>query len=472
MSKNSTNFKSSSGSKSSTNIKSSSNIKTDSTSSIDRIGTVLNDNYIIFKKLGSGSFSTVWLAFSQKLNKCVAIKILNHEDNDSGLKELNIMKKINKNKKKYFVKFIDNFMIGNDDVEQLCIVMDLLSSSVYECARMHKKNGNLLDVETVRSIIKNCLLALKELHKNGIIHSDIKLENILIQYDGYKNKGLVDLINGSNIPDMIRNVGKEYSKKGDKFSGDQIIEDVVRRILLISDNVIGVGNVADGCTESCDVDDFSNSSDSDKSETHSKYMVNRNAIIYDDELDGDKDEKNDGAFDKLGVKYIETKVGKIKVKLADMGTCVYKNECKYNLIQTRHYRAPEVILGIKYDEKCDVWSVGCCMYELLTNKILFNPSTTKTTSTDRNHIKEIVEKIGVFPNEIINSSPKKEIFFKKNLTVRGFDDIGVQFNLAPIWNEFENSDAVDLLRGMLNIDLCKRFSVDDCLNHRWLCLNA
>ena len=39
------------------------------------------------------------------------------------------------------------------------------------------------------------------------------------------------------------------------------------------------------------------------------------------------------------------------------------------------YLAPEVNLEEKYDSRCDVWSVGCLAYEMLTAKPLFAEET-------------------------------------------------------------------------------------------------
>lgn len=40
-------------------------------------------------------------------------------------------------------------------------------------------------------------------------------------------------------------------------------------------------------------------------------------------------------------------------------------------ISIRFYRAPEIILGLKYDFAVDLWSAGCTIYELYTGKIMF-----------------------------------------------------------------------------------------------------
>ncbi|BDA48356.1 probable serine/threonine-protein kinase PRP4 homolog at C-terminar half [Coccomyxa sp. Obi] len=60
------------------------------------------------------------------------------------------------------------------------------------------------------------------------------------------------------------------------------------------------------------------------------------------------------------------------VKLCDFGSAMFTgdNETTPYLV-SRFYRAPEVILGLKYDHPMDMWSVGCVIYELYTGKILF-----------------------------------------------------------------------------------------------------
>ncbi|CAL2041351.1 unnamed protein product [Caenorhabditis brenneri] len=40
-------------------------------------------------------------------------------------------------------------------------------------------------------------------------------------------------------------------------------------------------------------------------------------------------------------------------------------------VVTRYYRAPEVIFGLPYSEKMDIWSVGCIFAEMINQKVLF-----------------------------------------------------------------------------------------------------
>ena len=60
-----------------------------------------------------------------------------------------------------------------------------------------------------------------------------------------------------------------------------------------------------------------------------------------------------------------------RVKLIDFGSSCFATDRVAEYIQSRSYRAPEVILGGAYDFKVDVWSLGCILCELCTSKVLF-----------------------------------------------------------------------------------------------------
>lgn len=60
-----------------------------------------------------------------------------------------------------------------------------------------------------------------------------------------------------------------------------------------------------------------------------------------------------------------------EVKIIDLGSACFIHDHLGSYIQSRSYRAPEVILGCQYDYRIDVWSLGCILYELFTGNVLF-----------------------------------------------------------------------------------------------------
>ena len=63
--------------------------------------------------------------------------------------------------------------------------------------------------------------------------------------------------------------------------------------------------------------------------------------------------------------------GRSGIKVIDFGSSCYEHQRIYTYIQSRFYRAPEVIVGAKYGMPIDMWSLGCILAELLTGYPLF-----------------------------------------------------------------------------------------------------
>jgi serine/threonine protein kinase len=55
----------------------------------------------------------------------------------------------------------------------------------------------------------------------------------------------------------------------------------------------------------------------------------------------------------------------------DLGSSCFATDQLSSYVQSRSYRAPEVILGLPYDAKVDIWSLGCILAELATGAVLF-----------------------------------------------------------------------------------------------------
>ena len=59
------------------------------------------------------------------------------------------------------------------------------------------------------------------------------------------------------------------------------------------------------------------------------------------------------------------------VKVIDFGSSSFVTDRQSSYIQSRSYRAPEVILGLPYDGKIDMWSLGCVVAEMYTGEVTF-----------------------------------------------------------------------------------------------------
>ena len=60
------------------------------------------------------------------------------------------------------------------------------------------------------------------------------------------------------------------------------------------------------------------------------------------------------------------------LKIIDFGSSFYENEKKLKIyIQSRYYRAPEILYKIEYDKSIDIWSYICRFYEIFFIKPLF-----------------------------------------------------------------------------------------------------
>jgi len=61
-----------------------------------------------------------------------------------------------------------------------------------------------------------------------------------------------------------------------------------------------------------------------------------------------------------------------KIKIADLGSATDASDAIIGTYQvSRFYRAPEITLGIKPDFAIDMWAIGCTLFELYTEDILF-----------------------------------------------------------------------------------------------------
>jgi dual-specificity kinase len=60
-----------------------------------------------------------------------------------------------------------------------------------------------------------------------------------------------------------------------------------------------------------------------------------------------------------------------EIRLIDFGSATFDDEYHSSVVSTRHYRAPEIIIGLGWSYPCDIWSIGCILVEFFTGDALF-----------------------------------------------------------------------------------------------------
>jgi serine/threonine protein kinase len=135
--------------------------------------------YVIKEKLGEGGMASIYLAVQEKLEREVAIKVLNPK----LIKDQQILKRF-KNEAHSAAKLIHPNIITIYDVDQsgdtYYIVMEYLKESLRDRV---KARGKLPPTEALE-IIKKIAGALGAAHAKGIIHRDIKPDNVMFRPDG------------------------------------------------------------------------------------------------------------------------------------------------------------------------------------------------------------------------------------------------------------------------------------------------
>jgi len=96
--------------------------------------------------------------------------------------------------------------------------------------------------------------------------------------------------------------------------------------------------------------------------------------------------------------------GRSGIKVIDFGSSCYEHQRVYTYIQSRFYRAPEVILGARYGMPIDMWSLGCILAELLTGYPLL------PGEDEGDQLSCIIELLGMPPQKLLDQSKRAKNF--------------------------------------------------------------
>ncbi|KAK9273400.1 hypothetical protein L1049_018210 [Liquidambar formosana] len=160
------------------------------------------------------------------------------------------------------------------------------------------------------------------------------------------------------------------------------------------------------------------------------------------------------------------------IKLIDFGSTAFDNQIHSSIVSTRHYRAPEVILGLGWTYPCDLWSVGCILVELCSGEALFQ------THENLEHLAMMERVLGPLPDHMIRRANRgAEKYIKRGSrlnwpegavsreSIRAVKKLDRLKDMVSRHVDCTRSSIIDLLYGLLRFDPSERLTARQALNH-------
>lgn len=183
--------------------------------------------------------------------------------------------------------------------------------------------------------------------------------------------------------------------------------------------------------------------------------------------------------DAYDIEYPSNKLnGKVKqyivvrdptIRLIDFGSATFEQEHHSKVVSTRHYRAIEVILELGWSHPCDVWSIGCILFELYTGVTMFQ------THDNREHLAMMERILGTIPWRMATRSKTK--YFNRHGWLNWEENTSagyfVRKKCRPLKHYMSNNtreelDLFDLIDLMLTYEPASRITCSEALRHPFL----
>lgn len=299
-------------------------------------GDHLAYRFEILSSFGAGAFGQVLQCYDHKAKKKVAVKVIvsTEQMHEQGQIEAKILAKLNKSNSAFIVRAFDFFIFRS----HICITYEILGKNLYEISQA---NGyRPLPVKLVRQYAIEMLHGIEQCHRLGIVHCDLKPENVLVCQDN-----------------------------------------------------------------------------------------------------------------------------KSHCKLIDFGSSCFDGHQKYEYIQSRFYRAPEVMIGVKYGPPMDIWSFALIVVELLLGKPLF------PGENELDQLSMIAEVLGSPNTGLVKQGKRRSEFFDENYKLKINRAVRTRKpGSLPLAKALKSNDPVyeDFISRCLTWDPIARTTASQLLQHPWL----
>uniref|UniRef100_A0A5B7ARY5 non-specific serine/threonine protein kinase n=2 Tax=Davidia involucrata TaxID=16924 RepID=A0A5B7ARY5_DAVIN len=377
--------------------------------------------YIAQRKLGWGEFSTVWLAYDTQSSRYVALKIQKSAPQfaQAALHEIEVLSAIaagDPPSSKCVVQLVDHFKHTGPNGQHLCMVLEFLGDSLLRLIRYNHYKG--LELNKVREICKCILIGLDYLHRElGIIHTDLKPENILLfsTIDPAK-----DPIRSGLTPILERPEGNQNGGVTMSVIEKKLKRRARRAVARISGRRASMGGM--GGTP-----------------------------------------KSERSLDGIDM----------RCKVVDFGNACWVDKQFTEEIQTRQYRAPEVVLRSGFSSSVDMWSFACTAFELATGEMMFTPKSGEGFSDDEDHLALMMELLGKMPRKIAIGGARSKDYFDRHGDLKRIRRLKYWPLDRILVDRFKFSDTdarefAEFLCPLLDFAPEKRPTAQQCLQHPWL----